>query len=290
MRPENRAVWVAFSEPLEGMVYSIYADVKSLPTTGMGNLLPTPQSATLLPFRRPDGSLATATQKAAEWTHVRHGCCLSYPTCGWPSLTDPRTGRPCFAHKGWKASELHLGALNGLGGPLKLRRADVDALIFQKVDQFYGILCKYFPELPSWPVKAELAVMSMAWALGPHFPRTWPKFSEAARAQDFDACGVHCLIRGAGTIVQRNAKNAALFAAAANEMRAAVVLADEPIEVVIEAIEEAPQETTEVVEDTEREPEAVKVDVSDQAPVPASGLAAFLAWLVGWFVTRFGRL
>jgi GH24 family phage-related lysozyme (muramidase) len=301
LRQATRDVWVAFSEPLEGIVLSIYADVKSLPTTGMGNLLPGPQSAALLPFRRPDGTLAAAAEKSAEWNHVRNGSCLSYPTCVWPT-GKPGSGAPCFAHKGWRSSEANLGKLNGLGGPLKLTRDDVAALIFRELERFEGILLGYFPELPRVPVAAELGLFSMAWALGPHFAKTWPKFAAAFRAQDFRTCAEQCSMKGGGTIVQRNAKNRKLFLEAAKVLEVGADLdvlwgdrEPEPKRQAVPAQVDVADQLTEEAERLGLYPEVVEPEpapVSDRplecAPVPApvSLLSTLLAWLVALFVKR----
>lgn len=217
MRAAVRKIFVEFNEPLEGIVYSIYADIKSLPTTGMGNLLPTSRSAQLLPFRRPDGSLATAVEKAAEWDDIVRGACGAkalpgkpdaYKDCLWVGKKHPQTGRPCFAHLGWRASE-------GAKVRLKLSRADVDALVNSELTRFWRELKTYFPDIDTWPAAAQLGLLSMAWALGPAFSVRWPRFTRAARVRDFATCSRECSMQGGGTIPTRNARNRQLFEEAA---------------------------------------------------------------------------
>jgi hypothetical protein len=55
----------------------------------------------------------------------------------------------------------------------------------------------------------------MAWARGPHVPRTWPKFSAAVRGGAWARAADECAITGARP--ERNAHHAALFRAAAEE-------------------------------------------------------------------------
>ena len=210
MRPTVRAAFVGFSEPLEGIVYSIYADVKSLPTTGMGNLLTTPDTAAGLPFRRRDGSLATPDEKRAEWRDIRAGCCKAgeggddYRVCRWPEKKNPTTGAGCFAHRGWTASE-------AARPRLKLAHGDVVVLIHRELDRFWNILRQHFAEIDEWPADAQLGLLSMSWGLGPAFAPKWPRFTEAARSRDFLAAATECRMQGEGTIHKRNDRNKVLF-------------------------------------------------------------------------------
>ena len=213
MRAVIPTVWVDINEPLEGIVLSMYADRRSLVTTGMGNLLSTARQAALLPFRRPDGSLATGAEKEAEWHDILAGCCKSkgvpgdpqaWERCAWPGKVNPKTGRGCFAHQGWRVSD-------AAKPRLRLTRADVDALVGHELRRMWGELIKFFPDAHTWPAAAQLALLKMSWALGPAFCKTWPKFTAAALKRDFLECARHCTMKGGGTIVQRNAINVSLF-------------------------------------------------------------------------------
>ncbi|MBX3205127.1 MAG: hypothetical protein KF764_08655 [Labilithrix sp.] len=222
MRASVIASWVLFSEKLEGLVYSVYADLKGLQTTGMGNLLPTLASSAALPWRRPDGSLAPRAEIEAEWRAVGLGCCQAMPdriavglqsipgadyeTCRWPGKRSPTTGAPCYAHQGHRASEAHVARL-------RLRPEDVDALIRRKLASDWAILRGRWPGADAWPADAQMAVASWAWGVGPR--ANWPLFARALSVGDFGAAANEVSMRGVGSIPERNAKNKLLLRNAA---------------------------------------------------------------------------
>jgi len=223
VRPVVRTGYTKFTEPYEGIVLSFYCCIKSLPTFGLGNMVPDAQTATIHPFMRPDGSHATAQEKRREWQLTKDGACGAMATkadpkghqkCLWPAEVNPKTGHGCFAHRGWKVAAYALGKLNGLGGPLRVTRAYVDDLTERELTRFWGILRGHLPDIDSWPASAQLGLLSMAWGLGPHFPQTggeWPRFAAAAKRRDFLGCAAESEIRNSA----RNEVNADLFRAAA---------------------------------------------------------------------------
>jgi len=245
MRFSVRQSFTKFTEPFEGIVLSFYTCVKSLPTFGLGNYVPSAQAAMVHPFKRPDGTLATGAEKAREWHYTKNGACGARSTkadpeghrrCLWPGRVHPDTGFGCFAHRGWRAAEAALGKLNGFGAPLRVERAYVDSLTERELDRFWNTLRGYLPDIDTWPAPAQLGLLSMAWGLGPHFPKAglgWPKFTAAAKARQFavfkkaadgtyeldkdgeriviGGCAYECVIRNSA----RNGVNADLFLAAA---------------------------------------------------------------------------
>jgi hypothetical protein len=306
MRAAVRKSFTKFTEPFEGIVLSFYCCVKSLPTFGLGNMVPSAQAAALHPFCRPDGTLATAAEKSREWHYTKNGACGAVSTkddpnghqrCRWPHKASPATGLGCFAHRGWKVAAAALGQLNGFGAPLRVTRAYVDALTEKELTRFWGILRTYFPDIDAWPAPAQLGLLSMAWGLGPAFSPKWPKFTAAAKRRDFYTCAVECVIRNSA----RNGVNADLFLAAArvDELGADLdtlwMRPDDVVPPTIVVEDRAPdaESTTEVVA---AEPETkdlqkdLGVNVLSQPAEPASSFAAFFAWLFGWVVSRFGRL
>src|SRR5690606_6058570 len=68
---DNRDAMRALNSPLEGRVDCMYLDVKGLVTVGVGNLVDPVHLAERLPFRRPDGSLATREEIRAAWHTVK---------------------------------------------------------------------------------------------------------------------------------------------------------------------------------------------------------------------------
>ena len=211
MHDSVRAAFVAFSSKHEGVLYAMYADIKSLITTGIGNLIDPIDSALSVPFVRADGTPAGRAEIAAEWRAVKAGSCGATgdtsDQCLWLGRKNPENGNPCFAHQGWRASAPFT--------KLRLTPAGLERLVLGKLDSNESELRHRFPAWDSWPADAQLATHSMAWACGSRF--RFPKLASALNALDFDASSVHCHIREAGNpgIVGRNIANKAMYRNAA---------------------------------------------------------------------------
>lgn len=196
MKPEVRAHFPEFSVKFEGRVPTMYADVLGLITCGVGNLIDPVSVAMHLPFRHANGSLAAPSEIAAEWQRLKAMDLGRYH---------------------WRVQAARAGL------QLHLSDDDIDTLVREKLDDNEQILTRFFPDFEEWPAEAQLATLSMAWAMGAGFPSTWPRFTAAARAHDWAACAENCKIREVapnGTpnpgVIPRNKANAALFRAAAN--------------------------------------------------------------------------
>lgn len=191
MTPELRRRWVAFNAPYEGRVQWMYLDTKGLVTTGVGNLIDPVEYAITLPWRvRTSGWPASEAQIRAEWTHMK--------------------AQTSLAHQGAAAA--------GRVATLVLTDDDIDALVLAKLESNHETLRRRFPEIDAWPLEAQLAVHSMAWAMGPGFPRTWPRFSAACDVKNWASAAAECWIpdeKNAG-LRPRNAKNRELLKAASN--------------------------------------------------------------------------
>ena len=76
-----------------------------------------------------------------------------------------------------------------------------------------------FPALPSWPWEAQMATLSLCWAVGTALPRGWPRLTAALRAQDWATAAAECEIRSEGNpgVVPRNERNRQLYLDAASE-------------------------------------------------------------------------
>lgn len=191
MSPELRRRWVAFNAPFEGRVQWMYLDIKGLVTTGVGNLIDPVEYAVTLPWRvRVSGWPASEAQIRAEWSHIK-------------AQTD-------LARMGAVAA--------GRVATLVLTDDDIDALVLAKLDSNHETLRRRFPEIDQWPLEAQIAVHSMAWAMGPGFPRTWPRFSAACDVKNWASAAAECWIPDAKNpgLVPRNAKNRDLLKAASN--------------------------------------------------------------------------
>ena len=187
MRSAVRANFVSFTAPLEGVVYWMYADVKNLITTGIGNLIDPVAAALDLPWKRPDGSRATRDEIALAWHTVKD---------------DPRAA---------PLGHLYAARLT----TLRLTPEDVSALVLGKLDANDTALRKRFPEWEQFPADAQLATHSMAWACGPAF--RFSKLEAALRARDFLLAAEECHMRTDGNpgIVPRNTANRILYRNAA---------------------------------------------------------------------------
>ncbi len=170
MKPSVASAFRDFSTKFEGYLPYMYLDIKGLVTTGMGNLIDPIGAALELPWKRPDGSLATQSEIRAAWNLVK-------------SRTDlaPKYGT----------------AFAGLT-TLRLDKAGIEQLIARKLRENEAYLRHRFSDYEHWPADAQLGLHSMAWAMGPgfHFPdfnaavnRLRPDFDAAARASHMNAQG-----------------------------------------------------------------------------------------------------
>lgn len=192
MRSVVREQFLAFTEPLEGGVPYLYADVRGLITIAYGNLVDPLSTALGLPLMHAGGVAATAAEITAAWLAVKG---------------DPRA-----------ASRGHLYA-RGLT-TLRLTREGMASLALGVLDRNDAAALKRFPDWESYPACAQLALHSLWWACGSaaHFPKLY----SACVARDWDAASVHIQMReitpegivNAG-LKARNAANRRLMANAA---------------------------------------------------------------------------
>lgn len=188
----------AFNQPLEGTVKYMYLDIKGLVTVGVGNLIDPVGAALALPFRYKNkpgvtngGQLASQADIQAEWNLLK--------------------GKPTLAQLGHRACEPLTN--------LELDDAAIDTLISNRLTQNETFLKrqKVFKDFDQWPADAQLGLLSMAWAMGPGFSASWPKFSGACEKMDFDAAAENCKMSEVGNpgVAPRNAADKHLFENAA---------------------------------------------------------------------------
>jgi GH24 family phage-related lysozyme (muramidase) len=181
-----------------GLPY-MYTDSKGFVTTGTGNLIDPIGAALSLPWKRPDGSLASQSEITDAWNAVK---------AAWPGVQSTACA---------SLTTLRLDAQG---------RA---ALIKRTLDGYYTYLRGKYPNFDSWPADAQMAVLSISWAWGPGFASVWgangQAFNAAINAGDFVTAGnimrtasVHEESVNPG-IVPRNAANQVMFANAANVVR-----------------------------------------------------------------------
>lgn len=157
MRPCVRVASVALARHFEGPTCWMYLDVLGLVTTGYGNLIASPQSAVALPWRQPDGSLASRDEILAEWSSVR------------------------------KRTDLapHGGGAFACVTRLRLDAAGVAHLVDSTLERFDSALARRYAEWEDWPACAQMACLSLAWACGAAY--AFPRMDLALARGDFEA-------------------------------------------------------------------------------------------------------
>jgi hypothetical protein len=191
MYPSVRAAWLDFNRPFEGRLHFMYLDIINKVTTGVGNLIDPMGAALSLPWYHRGDPSAPASQDeiAAEWRMIKSHTELS-----------PRGG----------------GAFGALA-TLELSDQAIDTLCMQKLannETFLRAHVAEFAAFDTWPADAQMALLSMAWAMGAGFAvGHWPKFRAACAALDFDAAADNCRISEAGNpgVRPRNDANQRLF-------------------------------------------------------------------------------
>ncbi|WP_236790950.1 hemopexin repeat-containing protein [Amycolatopsis sp. GM8] len=184
-----REFFPRFSEPFEARLSFLYQDIKGLVTTGIGNLVDSPEEAAALPFVHKDTrEPATREEIVAEWHLIKD--------------------TPGLAHAGAGAAKrIHT---------LELPESAIDELVHQRFDLNETRLAAFFPGWADWPADARLGAHSIAWA-GAFFPTRWPDFTAAANSGDWlkAADQSHLSEDGNLGVAPRNKANRTLFQNAA---------------------------------------------------------------------------
>jgi hypothetical protein len=185
MFPIVQSYFRAFNEPFEGVIPYMYLDVKGLVTVGVGNLIDRVELATALPFRfknQPEQH-ASGAQIEAEWHKLKSD--------------------PSLASKGHHAC----AALT----ELELGNESIDTLINHRLTSNEALLKdqESFHAFENWPADAQLALLSMAWAMGPDGFRTFPNFRAACQKMDFETAAKESRLDETGNpgLIPRNQAN-----------------------------------------------------------------------------------
>jgi GH24 family phage-related lysozyme (muramidase) len=179
--------WHQFSEPLEGRIEHMYLDILGLVTCGVGVLIDPIELAVRLPWKKQDGSPATNQEVEEAWHRLK--------------------SRPELAQR----HVSHALAVTGLF----LSDEDIDTVVARKLAQNAEFVREHhFPEFAAFPADAQLAIMSMAWAVGPGFPAKFPHFTRAVLSGNWAGAQADCTIREEGNpgVVPRNRANRICFA------------------------------------------------------------------------------
>lgn len=197
MHDSVSGAFIPFSEPLEGRVRFMYLDIKSLVSTGVGNLLdaddpkhfgsnpsPLPDIYTINWLDKFSGVTASRSEILSEYTRVKFSGTAHKPLPEKEDITR-----------------------------LRVTDEEINKLITRKLTGFEAILRKRDPflALDHWPADGQLGLFSMAWALGPAFH--FPKFQAAAAAGDWLTMTRECRMVEAGNpgVIPRNVRNSLLF-------------------------------------------------------------------------------
>lgn len=175
-----------FSAPLEGRVATMYCDCKGLITTGVGNLINTIASAMALPWLLSDGTKASTAAIHADWDKL-HNSAMDYAKWKWSVYA--------------KTMLCHLSD------------EGIDELVRHTLALNEATLKKRFPAWDSFPADAQLAIMSVSWAVGAGFYVKFQNLAKCIDEQDWEGCVASCKIREEGNpgVVPRNAKNRFCF-------------------------------------------------------------------------------
>ncbi|MFE5894920.1 peptidoglycan-binding protein [Streptomyces sp. NPDC056462] len=208
MHQSVRDYWISFNDPLEGRVNFMYLDVKGYVSTGIGNKIdqtardnsaPTAQeradslaaAGRLRWLVNDTGTDATSEEIAAEWDTVKSRMDLA--PLGHGRFAPPLT-------------RLHVD------------NDEIDRHVFEKLDEMESVLLSrvdasghhIFGEFASWPANAQLATLSMAWAMGPKF--RFPKFQGHVSGRNWVGAADEChFTPDVGTIIIRNKLDRAHF-------------------------------------------------------------------------------
>jgi Putative peptidoglycan binding domain len=190
--------FLGFNKPLEGQVDFMYLDVKSLVSTGVGNLLdaddpanfgtnpqPLPDIFTLPWFDRVTRMPASREEITQEYLRVKFSGTAMRPL---------RPDKEAITQ-------------------LRITAEDIRSLVNAKLVSFEATLRERpdFVGFDDWPADGQLGLLSMAWAMGPLF--RFPKFQSAAAAGDWKTMAAECRMVEAGNpgVIPRNVRNQLLF-------------------------------------------------------------------------------
>ena len=188
--------YVDWTTPLEGFLPFMYIDALGYVTTGMGNLIDPVSTALTLPWKNADGSAATPAQIQAAWTAVDS------------KRSDPK-GQKQTSGPGAQGG----GSQGGLT-TIRITKDDVKTIVDAKMKENENFIAANLAGYAQAPADAQLAVHSMAWAMGPGFAQTWTGFKDAFAKGDYAGAAAQSNMKGTG-IDMRNLANKLLLTNAA---------------------------------------------------------------------------
>ncbi len=172
--PLDKAAFVQHLKAVEGFVPYMYKDTNENVTVGIGILLPNAETAKKLPF------FMRGTSERAHPRHVENAFnkVRNSPTSG-------RAGAAAFR------------PLTNI----EISGAEAAVRALEAVDDFLRQLSSapFFPELASYPANAQMAILDMAYTLGPTGTREkFKKFTGAVRRRDWKRAAIESNRRDVG--------------------------------------------------------------------------------------------
>ncbi len=170
--------------PHDGDGYYPYADSKGIFTVGVGFASLSPADAMRFPWLI-SGRVARSSEVANSYSRIML--------------------------EGGNRPASHYAPLT----PLRLSEASVSSLLAAEIVVFEKRAQAKFPGYAGWPAPCQLAMMDMAWNIGPNFADGYPHFVAAMNAGDFAAAAKES--SSGGTPSDRlSARSALLIFAAAH--------------------------------------------------------------------------
>jgi hypothetical protein len=195
MRSTVEAIWLAYSEDLEGRCTWLYCDVRGLVTTAIGNLVDTPERALALPWIMPSGELAHESQVRLDWSAVKN------------------YGKRIIA------SNLSMGTavMQKRMTIVRLGQKSIDQLVMRQLRANAAYLRKLLSNWDTAPSDAQLATLSLAWAVGAGLDQVRPRFVQAFLAEDWLVAASEALlsVKNNAGVAARNVKQTLCFENAA---------------------------------------------------------------------------
>ncbi|MEV4744089.1 peptidoglycan-binding protein [Streptomyces sp. NPDC049555] len=207
MHQSVRDYWITFNDPLEGRVNFMYLDQKGWVSTGIGNKIDATVKANTAPtsderskslvmarelkWLTKTNDVATADQVAVDWDAVKAHLELA-----------PQ------GHLAFKPFTF-----------LHLDNSEIDRHVFVVLDRMETTrigtgASSPFADFEEWPANAQLATMSMCWALGAAFK--FPNFEGFVKGRNWTGAAEEChFTPDIGTIRIRNKLDRSHFLLAA---------------------------------------------------------------------------
>ena len=222
MRQVVRNAFFDYTSKREGFTPFMYCDTLNLVTTGVGNLI---DAGSRNGFDISDSAMAPAM--GLPWRIKGPGWTKNNPVAIGTANAEQVRGA-------WIATKLQAQVDPGFNTrssgfaytnltQVTLDMEGLKALFNKTLNSFNAKLNERYPGYENWPADAQLAILSMSWAMGPSF--NFPDFKRAVDREDFEAAIPHAFFKGGGDLLgnpatSRNAAHVIMFRTAAAVVKA----------------------------------------------------------------------